>query len=210
MVSLTRRSTSSPVRCGMSQSSTASAGLTLWISSQARAPSGAVTVRWPAFSSTRETSSRPTASSSATTMGANRVLILGAQPPREAGPEETARSEAEPNGSCGGASLRVVDHDGDAAIARIQRIVGNARPAVGVAAHGVHLVWPQPALGHGAPRGVGAVGRQLPVAVAAAPLEGASVGVPLDGDPVRNLAELARDHAQEQLGVVVQRRAPHL
>src|SRR6187399_697920 len=205
----------------MSQSSTASGGFTDWISSHAFSPSGAVTVVWPALSRTRDTSSRPTASSSATTIGARNTLMpscrAGASgpsgqdgPPREARPEDTGRREAEPRGSSGVASLRIVDDDGDAAVARIERVVGDAWPAVGVAAHGVHLVGCQAALLHRAARGVGPVGRELPVAVAGAPGERAAVGVPFERQLVGNLAELGGDHREQLLRIGVQLGAADL
>src|ERR1044072_8229240 len=48
---------------------------------------------------------------------------------------------------------------------------------------------------------MGAVRRQLPVSVAAARLERPAVGMPLDGNAVRDLSELVGNHPEQRLRV---------
>src|SRR5712671_7226681 len=97
--------------------------------------------------------------------------------------------------------------DRDATIARIERICGEMQLRVRKPADRAELAGSQTLALHDAPRRVGAIGGQLPVAVADAAAVGTAVGVALDHDVVVEAAELVRDDREDALAFAAQRRA---
>src|SRR6185436_3935499 len=97
--------------------------------------------------------------------------------------------------------------DRDAAVARIEGVLLEMQLRVGVPAHGAELPGMQPFAFHDATRRVGAVGRQLPVAVSLTAAVLTAVRVALDDDVVGELAELVADHRENALALAAQGRA---
>jgi len=89
-------------------------------------------------------------------------------------------------------------HDqGNAAIGRIQRLVFLAQPLIREAAHLRDLISPDSVLHHQAARGIGAVSGEFPIPVATALRVLLRVGVPLECQFVRQLAEILGQRGQQ-------------